>query len=144
MRFGTITKMGAVVAAMAVLSVLPAKATLTFTFNNGNAAISSYTGPYGTLDITRVDNNNATVTLTGLGLYSFGDGQTLGLNLAGGGTFYASLVAPNAVVTLGSGAEFFGAVIGSFVELKGDFTMHVDESLATTDLIEPPMPTLVK
>jgi len=65
------------------------------------------------------------------------------VKLSGSTDFYGSLIAPNAVVTLSSGV-LYGAVIGRIVEMKGDYTVHVDESLAACDLIEPPMPTLVK
>jgi hypothetical protein len=81
----TATKLGVVLAAVALLAAPQARATLTFSLNTGNSAISGFPGPYGTVQITRVDNNNATVTLTALGSYSFGDGGLLGLNLTGTG-----------------------------------------------------------
>jgi len=77
----------AAMAAGAIMALQPANAALSFSLNQGNSALSGNAAPYGTVTITRVDNNTATVTLSALGLYSFGDGGTLGLNLAGGGTF---------------------------------------------------------
>lgn len=50
------------------------------------------------------------------------------VKIGGGSAFYGSVMAPNAVVEL-KGEAFYGALVGKFVELKGDFSVHVDESL---------------
>jgi len=64
--------------------------------------------------------------------------------LGGGAAFYGTLLAPNANVVLGSNAVFYGVVIGRTLELKGDTTIHVDESLPNYESIGAPMPSLVK
>ncbi len=103
MKTSNIAKLAGGFAAVALLAAPQAYATLTFDFIQGNSDISGYGTPYGTVQLTRVDNNNATVTLTALGsgdyLYSFGDGTTLGLNLAGGGTFSYSGVTSTRIGT---------------------------------------------
>jgi len=62
--------------------------------------------------------------------------------LGGGTAFYGSILAPNALVTLGANAVYYGAVVGKTLELKGNVTVHVDESLPIP--VEAPMPSLVK
>jgi len=64
--------------------------------------------------------------------------------LGGKSAFFGTLLAPKAVVTLGSNATFYGMVVGGTLELKGDFTVHVDESLPDYESIGAPMPSLVK
>ena len=95
------------------------------------AGASDTTG--GAIDNTTRDPHNLTILSAGTEF-----------KLAGGGAFYATLMAPNAAVTLGSGAVFYGTVVGKTLDLKGDFTMHVDESLPIVDFFDPPQPSLVK
>jgi len=64
--------------------------------------------------------------------------------LGGGSAFYGTLLAPSADVVLGANANFYGMVIGRILELKGDTTIHVDESLPDYESIGAPMPSLVK
>jgi hypothetical protein len=66
------------------------------------------------------------------------------VKLAGGSAFYGTVMAPNAVVEL-KGDAFYGALIAKYVELVGDFSVHVDESLqAARPAFPPPGLMLVK
>jgi hypothetical protein len=102
----------ATLGAMAIFATAQANAAM-FTLDNGNAALSGNAPPYGTVSITRIDNNDAKVTLTAFGLYSFGDGETLGLNLAGGGSFTMSSLSGTTLGT-GPGNTPGAATIGSY------------------------------
>ena len=79
-------KIAGLMAAVAILATPQAKASLIFSFNNGNPAISSYPTPYGTLSLSLSDAHDATVTLSAAPGYLFGDGGTVALNLAPVGT----------------------------------------------------------
>ena len=63
-----------------------------------------------------------------------------------GGTydFYGSVLAPYADIALYGDAQFYGAVIGQTVEMRGNFQFHVDESLPLLDFLRPPQPSLVQ
>ncbi len=60
-------------------------ATFTSTLNVGNTAISGFTGPYGTVQITITSSTTATVTFTSNTVagnaYLFGDGGSVALNV---------------------------------------------------------------
>jgi hypothetical protein len=59
--------------------------------------------------------------------------------------FYGQILAPNAEVRMGGSAEAYGAVIAKTVELFGDFTFHVDESVPfAKPWYDVPPPMLVK
>lgn len=66
----------------------PAAAAFTYTLTEPNSAISPYPAPYGTVDVTRIDDTHALISATadntGGFFYLFGDGGTLGLNTVGG------------------------------------------------------------
>lgn len=86
----TIRKLFAVLAMLAVLVALApgqANAGTIYTLNQPNSGVSAYAGPYGTVDVTRIDATHATVVLTALSnapnYFLFGDGGTLGLNTNG-------------------------------------------------------------
>src|SRR5258708_4449637 len=89
--------------ALACMGVLlasgTASAAFTYSLDTGNSAISGYTGPYGTVAVTRDDNQHATIIATALNNggynYLFGDGGTLGLNTNGA----VSIVGSNAGIT---------------------------------------------
>jgi hypothetical protein len=67
------------------------------------------------------------------------------VKITGGTVFYGSILAPYADVVLsGNDAGFYGAVVGRTVDLQGDYSFHVDESLALSNWYEPPPPMLVK
>lgn len=67
------------------------------------------------------------------------------VKISGGTVFYGSILAPYADVVLsGNDAGFYGAVVGRTVDLLGDYSFHVDESLALSNWYEPPPPMLVK
>lgn len=67
------------------------------------------------------------------------------VKISGGTGFYGSILAPYAeIVFFGCDGGFYGGVVGQTVDLKGDISFHVDESLPVNDLFTPPQPTLVK
>ena len=74
----------AVLIAIAGLGLQQANA-FTSDLNAGNSAISGFTGPYGTVTITLVNNTTATVTFTSNtvagNIYLFGDGGSVALNV---------------------------------------------------------------
>jgi len=121
--------------------------------------------PSGTYYLNSVMlTGGATITVSGpTTIYMVGDWDTTGggivnksasphnltvlsggaaFKLGGNSSFYGEVVAPNAVVTLGSGTIFYGACIGKTLALKGDATIHVDESLPFR--VTSPPPSLVK
>jgi hypothetical protein len=59
------------------------------------------------------------------------------VKLSGGSAFYGSVLAPNAVVEL-KGEAFYGALVAKYVNLVGDFSVHVDESLELAKPLLPP------
>ena len=67
-----------------------ASAVITISLDTPNAAISGYTGPYGTVSVVFVDATHATVSLmsntVGTNIYLFGDGSTIALNTNGTAT----------------------------------------------------------
>ena len=67
------------------------------------------------------------------------------IKLTGDVEFYGSILAPYAEVDLGGGSSYYGALVGGFVTMHGDFQFHVDESLPLAQpLWDPPPPFLVK
>lgn len=83
MKKQNLGKIAGLMAAVAILATPQAKASLDFTLGQANVAL---TGPFGTVSVTLDTSTTATVILTALGSYSFGDGTTLGLSLASGAT----------------------------------------------------------
>jgi len=90
---GAITKtlrcyaiVGALLLLLLTLGATPASAD-TITLSLGNTAISGYSGPYATVDVTLTDSTHATVTFSGntVGGYTFlmGDGGAVALNTNG-------------------------------------------------------------
>ena len=63
-----------------------------------------------------------------------------------GGTydFHGSVVAPNANVVVHGDAQWYGALIGGTVWMRGNTEFHVDESIPGQDFVDPPPPTLVR
>jgi len=56
-------------------------------------------------------------------------GGTHGANLTGGTDAYAVLYAPNALVNMSGGTDFFGSMIGSTVTSSGGTAVHYDANL---------------
>src|SRR4029077_10543197 len=52
-----------------------------------------------------------------------------GLNLSGGSASYATVDAPNALVNMSGGSDFFGSIIASTVTNSGGTAMHYDTNL---------------
>lgn len=72
--------------------------------------------------------------------------STTYLKLGGGSAFYGSILAPEALVEIkGNDNGYFGALVARIVEMKGDATVHLDESLPLNGvLFKPPNPFLVR
>jgi len=72
--------------------------------------------------------------------------STTYLKLGGGSAFYGTVLAPEALVEVkGNDNGYFGALVARIVEMKGDATIHVDESLPLAQKIfEAPAPFLVR
>jgi len=78
---------GALAVAAAMLVSPAAYASLDFELGTANVPL---TGPFGTVSLILEDSTTATVTLTAATGYTFGDGSTLGLNLASPATMSLS------------------------------------------------------
>jgi hypothetical protein len=94
------------VAGLLAFSAMSAKA-ISYTLNAPNAALSGYTGAYGTVDISLTDSTHATITFTGatVGGYQFlfSGAQMADVNL-NASSFNVSVVSPSTAVTpVGSG-----------------------------------------
>jgi hypothetical protein len=120
---------GLVSAFSLVIGVSYASAT-SITIDTGNVAISSYPGPYGTVDISLVDSTHANVTFTsntsgGPGyIYLFGDGQSVDLNVAGAFS-YSNITGSNTVSGTFSPGPYTQDVAGQ-VDGWGTFNLRVD------------------
>lgn len=111
----------------------------------GGGARIVVTGPttiYVSGDINAVGGTIVNETNDPHDLTILSSGSSVKIN--GGTGFYGSIYAPEADVALGGGADFYGAVVGSTVTLGGDFTFHVDESLALSHWWTPPPIMLVR
>ena len=76
-------------------------------------------------------------------LQIYSEGGTL--TLTGGGGFAGAVIAPNSRVVLSGGGEFFGLILGRVIDIDGNATLHVDESLLRVLLAaEPFAPMLVQ
>jgi len=62
-----------------------ASADIIYSLTAGNADISGYTGPYGTVRVSLIDSTHATITFTSLtqsgNIYLFGDGGSVAVNV---------------------------------------------------------------
>jgi hypothetical protein len=69
----SVLKTWACCAGCAALAVASAKANTTFDISSGNSALSGYSGPFATVEVSLVDSTHATVTFTALvgGGYQF-------------------------------------------------------------------------
>jgi hypothetical protein len=79
--------LAAVMLAAVAIVAPPAGATLMLTLGAGNLALSGYSGPYGTVSVTRVDATHADIVYTSNvvagNIYLFGDGGVVALNFNG-------------------------------------------------------------
>ena len=75
----------AAVATVTAVAVSPASATLTFSLNGGNSAISGFPGPYAQVAVTRNTSTTATIVFTSLtsggNVYLLGDGGSVAVNV---------------------------------------------------------------
>ena len=133
-------KITGVVAAVAMLATPQAEAALDLVFNNGNAAISGYPGPYGTLNLTLTDSTHVNVTLTANPGFSFGTSGTLGLNLNSAATVVGGVAgitgnAPSYTLDPGASLNGWGAfnfVIDSFDGFNDSSTLLTFSLVKTT------------
>lgn len=93
-------KTGAAVLVGAVtLAALPAKADFIVGLGIGNSGISSYPGPYGTVDVHLTDSTHATITFTSITkdgyIYLFGGQGAVGVNVNATSWTLGSLSAAN-------------------------------------------------
>jgi hypothetical protein len=94
MKYRLLKTVTVLLAAAGILAAPQAKAALTFNLVQGNpynptensGLTPNAPGPYGTVKVSLIDSTHATVTLTADQGYTFGDGSTLGLNLASAAT----------------------------------------------------------
>jgi hypothetical protein len=98
----SVLKTWACCAGCAVLAVASAKANTTFDINSGNSALSGYSGPFATVEVSLVDSTHATVTFTAL---------------QGGG--YQFLFGSENCAAMNINASGFTAVLSSFSQLGG-------------------------
>jgi hypothetical protein len=88
-----------VTAALIVLAATPASAAMVLSLGVGNAAISGYTGPYGTVTVSLVDATHAMITyesnVADGNIYLFGDGGVVGLNFNGAVNFPGTITGTN-------------------------------------------------
>jgi hypothetical protein len=86
MNKSTMLLFGAALPALA-LGSSASRADLILSLSQGNSAISGFTGPYGSVDVSLIDSTHATVTFTagsaGGNTYLFGDGGSVDLNVNG-------------------------------------------------------------
>lgn len=84
---------------------------------------------------------NVTEDPTMLTVYSAGDRAVM----AGSADFYGALIAPNADAEFQGTSDYYGMVIAGTLTIRGDFTMHIDETLVERfGFYEMLPPTLVK
>lgn len=76
-------------------------------------------------------------------LQIYAEGDTL--TLTGGSGFAGSVIAPNSTLILSGTGEFYGLLLGRVVDIDGNATIHIDESLLRALLAaEPFAPMLVR
>lgn len=98
-----------------------ASADTVLSLNQPNSTLSSYPGPFGSVDISLTDSTHATVTFTAQGVsgsyyYLFGDGNSIDLN-ANASSFTASITgtaANGGVVGFNSGSAQNVSTFGLF------------------------------
>jgi hypothetical protein len=70
-----------------------------------------------------------------LSIYATG-GSTQTVDLEGNPTFYGTVYAPDAAVTLKGSATYVGSIVGNTITANGDVTVYYDEALSNTGQIE--------
>ena len=122
-------------------ATLPAGAHL-FTLSNPNTALSTYTGPYGYVDIS-LDGlgSTATITFTATSGFLFGDGGTVAVNVNGG---LGAIVAPTAanIVTDAAFKEF--STGNGNEDGFGSFTLSINDDDGYTKALGSVVFTLTK
>ncbi|HUE69740.1 MAG TPA: pilus assembly protein TadG-related protein [Pirellulaceae bacterium] len=104
--------------------------------------ITGNTNIYITDDFTLAGNAylvNTTMLASNLEFYMTG-GKA---NITSDTTFYGVVYAPNTDVTLNAGGDFYGAVVGKTLSVKGGGLGHYDESLELEEVTLPTRTTIV-
>jgi hypothetical protein len=91
-----------------------------------NLAGASLSGGNAAMDAAGGSIENPTLTAENLQITYAG---SRGLNLSGGVASYATVFAPNALVNMSGGTDFFGSIIASTVTNSGGTAIHYDSSL---------------
>jgi hypothetical protein len=91
-----------------------------------NLAGASLSGGNAAMDANGGSIENPTLSPENLQITYAG---SRGLNLTGGATSYATVYAPNALVNMSGGTDFFGSIIASTVTNSGGTAIHYDSSL---------------
>jgi hypothetical protein len=132
MKIKQITKITALLAVGGLMVAPAARADLIFDLGIGNSAISGYTGPYATVDVSLTDSTHAKITYSSLtangNIYLMGDGGTVGVNVNATSWTVGSLAtansgsgfSPSQLASGGSGNEDgFGSFNQTFNSFDG-------------------------
>ena len=120
----------------------------TYYFNDmelSGQSILNFTGPtviYLTGDLKRAGGtivNNNTQIAANLKIYSTGGD----IEITSDNNFYGVIYAPLSDVTVRGTADYFGAIVGLKLQIKGDAQTHYDESLQLGEIDLPQRVTLV-
>ena len=120
----------------------------TYYFNDmelSGQSILNFTGPtviYLTGELKRAGGtvvNNNTQIAANLKIYSTGGD----IDITSDNNFYGVIYAPLSDVIVSGTADFFGAIVGQTLQIKGDAQTHYDESLQLEEVDLPGRVTLV-
>jgi hypothetical protein len=113
---------------VATVQVTPTSAGLVLSLDDPNSALSPYTGPYGTVTVTRVSNTMADIVFTGStnGIYTylFGGVDAIALNVNGS---VDSWSVSDVVQPAGHSAPSFTSTGAGTVDGRGDFNFTLKE-----------------
>lgn len=74
---------------------------------------------------------NLTIYATGRNVEEEAEEERQGITLAGQSATYAAIYAPRSDIRVIGNADFFGALVGRNVELRGNGAIHYDEAMGT-------------
>lgn len=119
-----------IAALLLALAAQPAGAIL-YSLGLGNPGISGYAGPYGTVNVSRIDATHARLTYTsnivGGNIYLFGDGSMAAFNVNASAISYGTYFGSNAGTGFTPG-PFTPSALGSYnVDGWGDFNVTVND-----------------
>jgi hypothetical protein len=140
-------------AVLSVLCVVGSSATsfadfITYNLGQGNAQVSGFPAPYGTVQVNLTDSTHATITFTanpnppGGAVYRFGDGQSIDVNVNAGSWTVSNLMitdgASTGTLSIASpqpsgNVDGFGNFNQRFDDTTGGATPFVSASFVLTD-----------